>query len=83
METHGFTSSQGCYSQRGDIIVLCAYLGQLLEIRKALSAEVTTVIDERDAGQLLDMDGNDELMAEAVAARSVKVSNQVYALPTT
>lgn len=69
--------SQGCYSQRGDIIVLCAYLGQLLEIRKALSAEVTTVIDERDAGQLLDLDGNDELMADAVAARHVKVSNQV------
>ncbi|KAG9004570.1 hypothetical protein FRB90_010846 [Tulasnella sp. 427] len=68
---------QGCYSQRGDIIVLCAYLGQLLEIRKALSTEVTTVIDERDAGQLLDLDGNDELMAEAVAARNVKVSNQV------
>ncbi|KAG8922700.1 hypothetical protein FRC01_013709, partial [Tulasnella sp. 417] len=68
---------QGCYSQRGDIIVLCAYLGQLLEIRKALSAEVTTVIDERDAGQLLDLAGNDELMAEAVAARNVKVSNQV------
>ncbi|KIO31498.1 hypothetical protein M407DRAFT_67824, partial [Tulasnella calospora MUT 4182] len=68
---------QGCYSQREDIIVLCAYLGQLLEIRKALSAEVTTVIDERDAGQLLDMDGNDELMADAIAARNVKVSNQV------
>jgi len=40
---------QGCYSQEGDIVVLCAYLGQLAKVRDALSnSEVAVVIDERD-----------------------------------
>jgi hypothetical protein len=40
--------------------VLCAYLGQLFQIRKALSNEVTTVIDERDAEQLIDHEDGQE-----------------------
>ncbi|KAG8876544.1 hypothetical protein FRB98_007247, partial [Tulasnella sp. 332] len=45
---------QGVYSRSGDIVVLCAYLGQLQKIRLALAKEVTTVIDDRDAAQLID-----------------------------
>lgn len=33
-------------------MVLCAYLGQLAEVRKLLSSEVTTVLDDRDLAQL-------------------------------
>ena len=48
--------SQGCYSQEGDIVVLCAYLGQLAHVRDALAGEVAVVIDDRDQVALADQE---------------------------
>ncbi|KAG8908575.1 hypothetical protein FRC01_007332 [Tulasnella sp. 417] len=45
---------QGTYTKTGDIVVLCAYLGQLVKLRKAFEGEVVTVVDERDIAKLLD-----------------------------
>lgn len=41
-------SRQGTYSQPRDIVILCAYLGQLAKVQTALSDMVTVVVDERD-----------------------------------
>ncbi|KAG8982644.1 hypothetical protein FRB94_006469, partial [Tulasnella sp. JGI-2019a] len=72
---------QGIYTQQGDIVVLCAYLGQLQKIRAALAKEVTTVIDERDAVQLVDHEEHEEqeftLNNGSRTAESVQVSKQV------
>lgn len=73
---------QGVYAKSGDIIVLCAYLGQLIKIRDALSKEVTTVIDERDAVQLIDheeqsADDHDSTMMPGATAEKVQVSQRV------
>jgi len=44
---------QGPYTGKGDIAVLCAYLGQLQKVRAALrDAKLTVSLDERDAEQL-------------------------------
>ncbi len=44
---------QGCYSGKGDIAVLCAYLGQLQQVRKALqNARLAVVVNERDQDAL-------------------------------
>lgn len=70
---------QGCYSQDGDIVVLCMYLGQLVKLRDALSREVVVVIDERDARDIAtheDVD-EDEVEQSNAAAREVQVSKQV------
>lgn len=53
--------SQGCYSQEGDIVVLCAYLGQLAHVRDALSSEVAVVIDDRDQTALADQEADHEV----------------------
>ncbi|KAG8908713.1 hypothetical protein FRC01_007272, partial [Tulasnella sp. 417] len=69
---------QGKYTKAGDIVVLCAYLGQLAKVRKLLSGEVATMIDERDAVELLDYDN--EADAEEILADStdqVHVSERV------
>ncbi|KAL1742486.1 hypothetical protein HDZ31DRAFT_43128, partial [Schizophyllum fasciatum] len=70
---------QGCYSQDGDIVVLCMYLGQLVKLRDALSREVVVVIDDRDARDIAaheDVDEDD--IAEAGAtSKEVQVSKQV------
>jgi hypothetical protein len=66
--------SQGCYSQEGDIVVLCAYLGQLAKVRDALSHEVAVVIDERDQAALEDHEGEKDLV---VGIEHVKVSKRV------
>ncbi|KAG8998674.1 hypothetical protein FRB90_012253 [Tulasnella sp. 427] len=69
---------QGKYTKTGDIVVLCAYLGQLAKVRKLLSSEVATVIDERDAVQLINHEDNDEA-AEILAdsAEEVQVAKRV------
>jgi len=36
------------YSETGAVVVLCAYLGQLVKLREAFSTRFTVVIDERD-----------------------------------
>ncbi|KAG8887130.1 hypothetical protein FRB99_004317, partial [Tulasnella sp. 403] len=70
---------QGKYTHQGDIVVLCAYLGQLVKIRKELANEVATAIDERDAVQLVDHE-DDEDVANIInddVAEQVRVSSRV------
>ncbi|KAG8914739.1 hypothetical protein FRC00_011180 [Tulasnella sp. 408] len=69
---------QGAYTETGDIVVLCAYLGQLVKIRKALASEVITVVDERDAAQLVDhRDEEDVAGIFEGAVQQVKISSRV------
>jgi hypothetical protein len=51
---------QGCYSNEGDIVVLCAYLGQLARLRDALANDVAVLIDERDQAALTDQESEQE-----------------------
>ena len=51
---------QGCYSEEGDIVVLCAYLGQLARLRDALAHDVAILIDERDQVALADQESEQE-----------------------
>ncbi|KAI0779559.1 hypothetical protein C8Q74DRAFT_1217042 [Fomes fomentarius] len=69
---------QGPYSTEGDIVVLCAYLGQLSRLREALSNEVAVVLDERDQAELDDRNAEDEDVTQSRAAfERVKVSRRV------
>ena len=70
---------QGCYGKSGDIVVLCAYLGQLMQIRKALASEVTTVIDERDAQAIMDLEGDVDasFLDDQPRAERIAVSKRV------
>jgi hypothetical protein len=74
---------QGIYSGEGDIVVLCAYLGQLSEIRKQLANEVTTVLDERDLVAMADAEEaaqEDRVLngqTPTVGVEHVKVSHRV------
>ena len=69
---------QGCYSQEGDIVVLCAYLGQLAKVRDALSDSVAVVIDERDQRELADREEEKE---DDAVVEHVKVSKRVRPEP--
>ncbi|KAJ7647110.1 hypothetical protein FB45DRAFT_821739 [Roridomyces roridus] len=51
---------QGCYSEDGDIVVLCAYLGQLARVRDALASEVAVIIDGRDKDNLAEQEEEKE-----------------------
>ncbi|OJA18615.1 hypothetical protein AZE42_01788 [Rhizopogon vesiculosus] len=69
---------QGCYSEEGDIVVLCAYLGQLAKLRDALANEVAIVIDERDQAALADQEGDDESeFGSGITIEHVKVTKRV------
>ncbi|KAG0698145.1 hypothetical protein DFH29DRAFT_943008 [Suillus ampliporus] len=69
---------QGCYSEEGDIVVLCAYLGQLAKLRDALANEVAIVIDERDQAALADHEGDDENeLSFGITIEHVKVTRRV------
>ncbi|KAK0199718.1 hypothetical protein DFS33DRAFT_1398406 [Desarmillaria ectypa] len=58
---------QEAYSSPGDIAVLCAYLGQLRELRSALkSLKVAVSVDERDQDQLVREGMDDEGYIEQV-----------------
>ncbi|KAK0211877.1 hypothetical protein IW262DRAFT_1280087 [Armillaria fumosa] len=64
---------QEAYSSAGDIAVLCAYLGQLRELKSALkSLKVAVSVDERDQDQLARAGMDDEGYVEEVS-----VSNHV------
>jgi len=68
---------QGEYNNRGDIAVLCAYLGQLQKVRAALrSLKVTVAVDERDEDQLAKQGLQDEdetpSIEEVVVAKHVR-----------
>ena len=62
---------QGEYNNKGDIAVLCAYLGQLQKLRAALrSLKITVAVDERDEDQLVRQglqDGDEMPSIEEVA----------------
>lgn len=74
--------SQGCYSQEGDIVVLCAYLGQLAHVRDALSSEVAVVIDGRDQTALADQEADDEVNNTLdIAVERVRVDKRVSGIP--
>lgn len=68
---------QGCYSAEGDIVVLCAYLGQLARLRDALSGEVAVVIDERDQAELDDREGDQDDTDDIGQIQHVKVTSRV------
>jgi hypothetical protein len=67
---------QGEYNDKGDIAVLCAYLGQLQRLRVALqSLKVTVAVDERDEAELVKQGLQDEgtpLIEEVVVAKHVR-----------
>ena len=74
--------SQGCYSQEGDIVVLCAYLGQLAHVRDVLSSEVAVVIDGRDQTALADQEADDEVNNTLdIAVERVRVDKRVSGIP--
>ncbi|KIL62527.1 hypothetical protein M378DRAFT_128690 [Amanita muscaria Koide BX008] len=66
---------QGCYSRDGDIVVLCAYLGQLARVRDALAQHVAVVIDERDQEALADQEAEKE--SEEAEIEHIQVSKRV------
>ncbi|EKM54252.1 uncharacterized protein PHACADRAFT_174761 [Phanerochaete carnosa HHB-10118-sp] len=69
---------QGPYSAEGDIVVLCAYLGQLARMRDALAQKVTVVIDERDQRDLADREADQEDLGDDVTTvEHVKVTRRV------
>jgi hypothetical protein len=70
---------QGCNSAEGDIVVLCAYLGQLARLRDALGGEVAVIIDERDQAALDDHEGDKEveLDDQTGSFEHVKVTKRV------
>ncbi|KAJ2931227.1 hypothetical protein H1R20_g5802, partial [Candolleomyces eurysporus] len=68
---------QGCYSQDGDIVVLCAYLGQLAKVRDALHSLVAVVIDERDQKELADREEEVDEIRQETVVEHVKISSRV------
>jgi hypothetical protein len=76
---------QGCYSEEGDIVVLCAYLGQLERLRDILAGEVAVVIDEKDQAALDDVDseGDSDKDAGVVSIERVNVTKRVSYLTAT
>jgi superfamily I DNA and/or RNA helicase len=68
---------QGCYTGDGDIIILCAYLGQLARVRDALSDQVTVVLDERDQTALEDQEGEVDNDKTIPAIETVQASRKV------
>jgi hypothetical protein len=73
---------QGPYSGAGDIVVLCAYLGQLIRMRDALAGKVVTVIDERDQQMLAAHEEEREDTPRVSGAEQVAVSSKVGILTT-
>ncbi|KAJ7163577.1 hypothetical protein C8R43DRAFT_1171786, partial [Mycena crocata] len=66
---------QGCYSEEGDIVVLCAYLGQLARVRDALGNEVAVIIDGRDKENLAEQE--EEVVEEQAQVEHVRVTKRV------
>jgi hypothetical protein len=60
---------------------LCAYLGQLAEIRKQLADEVVTIVDDRDMVKLSEAEEAGSDAADhtplSVAVEHIKVSHRV------
>jgi len=72
------SARQGCYSRDGDIVVLCAYLGQLARVRDALAGDVAVIIDERDQIALAQQeDDNDDAQDSISGVERIQVSKRV------
>ncbi|KAJ7497553.1 hypothetical protein FB451DRAFT_1211927 [Mycena latifolia] len=67
---------QGCYSEDGDIVVLCAYLGQLARVRDALGNEVAVIIDGRDKENLAEQE-EEEFESDGPHIAHVQVTKRV------
>jgi hypothetical protein len=70
---------QGSYSSEGDIVVLCAYLGQLAKLRDALAGKIAVVLDERDQQELAMREEENDSDTHS-PLQHVKVSQRVRAL---
>ena len=68
---------QGSYSGDGGIVVLCAYLGQLVRMRDALAGKVVTVIDERDQETIAAHEEDREDNPESLSVNRVSVTRKV------
>ncbi|KAJ7651473.1 hypothetical protein DFH06DRAFT_1207067 [Mycena polygramma] len=68
---------QGCYSEEGDIVVLCAYLGQLARVRDALGNEVAVIIDGRDKENLAEQEEELEDRADQAQVERIQVTKRV------
>ncbi|KAF8808643.1 hypothetical protein BYT27DRAFT_7188610 [Phlegmacium glaucopus] len=69
---------QGCYSKEGDIVVLCAYIGQLARLRDALANDVAISIGERDWDALADQESDlDEDVIDGATIKRVNVTKRV------
>ncbi|KAF8813222.1 P-loop containing nucleoside triphosphate hydrolase protein, partial [Phlegmacium glaucopus] len=67
-----------CYSNEGDIVVLCAYLGQLARLRDALANDVAISIDERDQAALADQESErDQDVIGGATIERVNVTKRV------
>ena len=76
-----FIFRQGPYGGEGDIVVLCAYLGQLARLRDAFADKIAVIIDERDQRELADREAeNDDDLAASSVVEHVKVSRRVSRL---
>jgi hypothetical protein len=68
---------QGCYSEEGDIVVLCAYLGQLARVRDALGSEVAVIIDGRDKENLAEQEEELEDRNDLAQVERIQVTKRV------
>ncbi|KIY70900.1 hypothetical protein CYLTODRAFT_391263 [Cylindrobasidium torrendii FP15055 ss-10] len=67
---------QGPYSGKGDIAVLCAYLGQLVRVRKVFrDARLSVSVDERDQ-EALEREGQAEELAD-VKFENVEIAKHI------
>lgn len=68
---------QGCYSDDGDIVVLCAYLGQLARVRDELGTEVAVIIDGRDKENLAEQEEEELEENDVPQVSRVQVTKRV------
>ncbi|KAL1696773.1 hypothetical protein GGG16DRAFT_108222 [Schizophyllum commune] len=69
---------QGPYTGKGDIAVLCAYLGQLQKVRAALKdARLAVTLDERDREQLAQQAEGEEVAEEQESFENVQIAKHI------
>ncbi|KAL1409923.1 hypothetical protein Q8F55_003922 [Vanrija albida] len=68
---------QGPYSEEGDIVILCGYLGQLMEVRELLRNKVVVVIGEKDKDQLAKLGDDDNDLDTGLTASEVAAGKHI------
>ncbi|CAG8650222.1 4167_t:CDS:2, partial [Paraglomus brasilianum] len=63
------------YDKNGDVAVLTPYLGQMIQIRDALSQQFVVVIDERDGEQIAMMTEDNESKEDESSSVSIAVAS--------